>query len=105
MDISSEISEDSVPKENEESKMKEKYLREGGKIEDLGEGEPDEGHTREWEDRARVTDDKDSTAIAQQPNQSNVPEIKNTDGEKVVVGQGDTYVKNKAGGSKNKSNY
>ncbi|MEO8582272.1 MAG: hypothetical protein ABI415_00675 [Flavitalea sp.] len=67
--------------------QREKYLRDAGKIEDFPETEPvakmksaiskkedpviDEGHTREWQDRARVViDSKESLNEYASPNQS-----------------------------------
>jgi len=69
--------EDRQHQQNDLEAKKEKYLPDAGNIEDLPEdedGEPviETGHSREWEDRARVVD-ADETDLEGFPGQSNVP--------------------------------
>jgi hypothetical protein len=58
---------------SESDAMKEKYLREAGKIEDFPDPEnaSQDGHVREWSDRARVIADiKEEAGAIASPNQS-----------------------------------
>lgn len=68
---------------HDDAEKKEKYLRDAGKIEDVPsqdelakmDAEPEnEGHTKEWQDRARIViDAKQDAGTEASPNQS--PEI------------------------------